>query len=63
MAHGLDVSSQVVEVARPVYASPTQMAVNLATAKVEAEPAPTYPEIFFAVDNYDDVFNDVVRVM
>lgn len=47
-------------VTKAVYASPTRTLVNLDSAKASQVPAPSYPSICFAVDNFDDAFEDMV---
>ena len=46
-----------------VYASPTRlhMDVNNSSSVGKHLPAPSYPDICFAVHNFEDVFDEVVR--
>jgi hypothetical protein len=51
----------MVTVSKPVYASTTVTAVNLDSSRAEASnPQPCYPDICFAVDNFDNAFEDLV---
>lgn len=53
----------MIAVTRPVYASTTVTAVNLADSSSRAKdsnPQPCYPDICFAVDNFDNAFEDLV---
>lgn len=48
---------------KPVYASPTITAVNLDSSRAdESNPQPCYPDICFAVDNFDNAFENMVRL-
>ncbi|CAD7701656.1 unnamed protein product [Ostreobium quekettii] len=48
-------------VTKKVYASPTRSTVNLESTKMEmASPVPSYPDICFAVENFEDAFNSMV---
>ncbi len=51
----------VVSVTKRVYASPSQTTVNLGTSKAAAAPSLSYPLICFAVDTFEDAFENVVR--
>lgn len=52
----------VCSISRAVFASPIQLAVNLETAKgVASQPQMSYPDICFAVDNFDDPLEGMVR--
>jgi hypothetical protein len=53
-------SSSSVSVERRVYASPTHTTVNLKDARAAGPPQPSYPEIYFAVDDFDNAFADLV---
>lgn len=49
-------------VTKPVYASPTVTAVNVDDTRAgDAQPVSCYPDICFAVDNFGDAFEDMVR--
>jgi hypothetical protein len=49
-------------VAKPVFASTSVTAVNLDSSRAkESTPQPCYPDVCFAVDNFDDAFEDLVR--
>jgi len=49
-------------VTKPVFATTTVTAVNLDSSRAEAsQPRPCYPDICFAVDNFDNAFEDLVR--
>jgi hypothetical protein len=51
----------MITVSKPVYASTTVTAVNLDSSRAEAStPQPCYPDICFAVDNFDNAFEDLV---
>ncbi|GFR47092.1 hypothetical protein Agub_g8662, partial [Astrephomene gubernaculifera] len=45
---------------RRVYASPMAAAVNLDDVKKGKPPQPCYPEVCFAVDNFEDAFQDMI---
>jgi hypothetical protein len=46
----------------PVFASPTRVAMNLDASRTSAEqPAPSYPDICFAADNFEDGIDAMVR--
>ncbi len=48
-------------VSKSVYASPTVTAVNLDSSRAsDATPLPCYPNICFAVDNFEDAFEELV---
>lgn len=50
-------------VTRTVFGSPTITAVNLDSSRSDAQnPEPCYPDICFAVDNFDNTFEDMVRL-
>ncbi|KAG2486926.1 hypothetical protein HYH03_014425 [Edaphochlamys debaryana] len=53
-------SAGVVVSQRSVYASPMAAQVNLDDAKAGQPPAPCYPDVCFAVDNFEDGFQDLV---
>lgn len=62
MAEGRTWSPGMVSVTHPVYASTTVTAVNLDSSRAkDANPQPCYPDICFAVDNFDNAFEDLVR--
>ncbi|GIL75986.1 hypothetical protein Vretifemale_5668 [Volvox reticuliferus] len=50
----------VVIAQRRVYASPMAADVNLEEAKSGQSPQACYPDVCFAVDNYEDAFQDVI---
>ena len=62
VAEGQLDSPGVVAVTKRVYASPSRTPVHLGSSKsgAHSEPEPSYPEICFAIDNFDDAFEDVV---
>lgn len=50
------------QVVTPVYASPMRVAVNLDSSRAaNAAPAPAYPDICFAVDEFDETHQHMVR--
>lgn len=49
------------KVTHPVHASPSKTEVNVRTSKADKDPETSYPDICFAVHDYDDAF-DRVRV-
>jgi Uncharacterized conserved protein (DUF2045) len=50
------------QVVTPVYASPMRVAVNLDSSRAaDAAPAPAYPDICFAVDEFDEAHSHMVR--
>ena len=47
--------------AHPVFASPTRIAMNLdASRTAAAQPAPSYPDVCFAADNFEDGIDEMV---
>lgn len=61
VAEGRTWSPNMITVSKPVYASTTVTAVNLDSSRAEASnPQPCYPDICFAVDNFDNAFQDLV---
>ncbi|KAF6250398.1 hypothetical protein COO60DRAFT_1647137 [Scenedesmus sp. NREL 46B-D3] len=61
VAEGRTWSAHMITVSKPVYASTTVTAVNLDSSRAEASnPQPCYPDICFAVDNFDNAFEDLV---
>ena len=47
----------------PVFASPTRVAMNLDSSRTSAEqPAPSYPDICFAADNFEEGIDQMVRL-
>ena len=53
---------EVRSISRAVFASPIRLAVNLETARGSAsQPKTSYPDISFAVDNFDDPLDCMVR--
>ena len=55
-------ATQCLQVVTPVYASPMRVAVNLDSSRAAAAaPAPTYPDICFALDGFDDVQHHMAR--
>lgn len=61
VAEGRTWSPGMISVTRPVYASTTVTAVNLDSSRAkDANPQPCYPDICFAVDNFDNTFEDLV---
>lgn len=61
VAEGRTWSSGMITVSKPVYASTTITAVNLDSSRADASnPQPCYPDICFAVDNFDNAFDDLV---
>ncbi len=61
MAEGRTWSADIKTVTKQVYASPTRTAVNLDDSRGDAaQPEPCYPNICFAVDNFNDAFDDLV---
>lgn len=64
MANGGYDSEGSLAVSKEVYASPTRTLVNLSGAKGScATPTPSYPNICFAVDNFEDAFDGTVGVV
>lgn len=62
VAEGRTWSPGMISVTRPVYASTTVTAVNLDSSRAkDSNPQPCYPDICFAVDNFDNAFEDLVR--
>lgn len=62
MAAGRTWAQHIRCVTKPVFATTTVMAVNLDSSRAEAsQPRPCYPDICFAVDNFDNAFEDLVR--
>lgn len=60
LRHG-NTKPSVTQVSKPVYASPTRVDVNLDSSRTgSAEPDVTYPQICFAVDNFDSAFDSLV---
>eukprot|EP00884_Botryococcus_braunii_P018866 jgi/Botrbrau1/5663/Bobra.0071s0009.1 len=56
-----ELPASVLRVAKHVYASPIRMAMNVDNSKAAAEaPTTSYPNVCFAVDNFDDAFNYMV---
>ena len=61
VAEGRTWSPDMRAVTKPVFASPTETAVNLDSSRAEASnPATCYPQICFAVDNFEDTFDEMV---
>lgn len=61
VAEGRTWTPGMISVTRPVYASTTVTAVNLDSSRAkDATPQPCYPDICFAVDNFDNAFEDLV---
>jgi hypothetical protein len=61
VAEGRTWSADIKTVTKQVYASPTRTAVNLDDSRGDAaQPEPCYPNICFAVDNFNDAFEDLV---
>eukprot|EP00882_Tetradesmus_deserticola_P012175 GHRQ01012900.1.p1 GENE.GHRQ01012900.1~~GHRQ01012900.1.p1 ORF type:complete len:367 (+),score=137.12 GHRQ01012900.1:584-1684(+) len=61
VADGRTWASDMITVSKPVYASITEIAVNMDSSRAEAStPQPCYPDICFAVDNFDNAFEDLV---
>ncbi|WIA11975.1 hypothetical protein OEZ85_012057 [Tetradesmus obliquus] len=61
VAEGRTWSPNMITVSKPVYASTTVTAVNLDSSRAEASnPQPCYPDICFAVDNFDNAFQELV---
>lgn len=61
VAEGRTWSPGMISVTRPVYASTTVTAVNLDSSRAQdSNPQPCYPDICFAVDNFDNTFEDLV---
>lgn len=61
VAEGRTWSSDMITVSKPVYASTTITAVNIDSSRADASnPEPCYPDICFAVDNFDKAFDDLV---
>jgi hypothetical protein len=62
VAEGRTWSPGMISVTRPVYACTTVTAVNLDSSRAkDSNPQPCYPDICFAVDNFDNAFEDLVR--
>lgn len=62
VAEGRTWSPGMIAVTRPVYASTTVTAVNLDSSRAkDSNPQPCYPDCCFAVDNFDNTFEDLVR--
>jgi Uncharacterized conserved protein (DUF2045) len=52
------------QVVTPVYASPMRVAVNLDSSRAtDAAPAPSYPDICFAIDEFDETHHHMVRAL
>lgn len=61
VAEGRTWSHDMITVTKPVFASTTITAVNLDSSRVEASnPQQCYPDICFAVDNFDNAFEELV---
>jgi len=61
VAEGRTWSPGMISVTRPVYSSTTVTAVNLDSSRAQdSNPQPCYPDICFAVDNFDNTFEDLV---
>ncbi|MEW5309635.1 MAG: hypothetical protein WDW38_001511 [Sanguina aurantia] len=61
VANGGYDSEGTLAVSKEVYASPTRTLVNLSGAKGSSStPTPSYPNICFAVDNFEDAFDGTV---
>ena len=61
VAEGRTWTPGMISVTRPVYASTTVTAVNLDSSRAkDATPQPCFPDICFAVDNFDNAFEDLV---
>ncbi|KAF8071144.1 hypothetical protein HT031_001226 [Scenedesmus sp. PABB004] len=61
VAEGAACGPGSVTVAKPVYASAAVTAVNLDSSRGDAaDPVPCYPDVCFAVDNFDDAFGELV---
>jgi hypothetical protein len=61
VAEGRTWSPDMRAVTKAVFASPTETAVNLDSSRAEASnPATCYPQICFAVDNFEDAFEEMV---
>lgn len=63
VAEGRTWSPDMISVTRPVYACTTVTAVNLDSSRAkDSNPQPCYPDICFAVDNFDNAFEDLVSI-
>lgn len=52
----------IAQVVTPVYASPMRVAVNLDSSRAsDAAPASAYPDICFAIDEFDETHQHMVR--
>lgn len=64
VAAGTASPTQALSVTKRVFASPVVVAVNMdkpQARSAESETVSCYPDVCFAVENFDDAFTDLVR--
>ena len=50
----------ICKTSRQVYASHTHISINLSESKAGGEPEMAYPQIYFAIDDFEDAFEDLI---